>query len=52
MANTDIQQGYGGGDGDRLLEDEPTPPAVEDDWGVDGADLDDSLQEASSPAQE
>ena len=42
MVNT--QPGYGAKDEQPLVDDEPTPPAVEDDWGLDQTEVDDSLE--------
>ena len=41
MANT--RQGYGGQEKEPLVEDEPTPPAAEDDWGLDQGEVDEAL---------
>ena len=44
---TNPEQGYGGTDEGILLEEEP-PPAVEDDWGLEQEEVDESVDSSSS----
>ena len=44
------EQGYGGSATDQMLgEVEPTPPTVDDDWGLSQDEVDEELESPSPP---